>query len=487
MSKATIVLFRNDLRLEDNPALCAAIARGAPVIPVFIWSPEEDGPWSPGGASRWWLHHSLSALRKELESIGLKLIILRHESSLTAIEKLIERCGADCVYWNRRYEPLLIDIDKNNKISLKNQELEVKSFPGNLIFEPWTIATAGGTAYKVYTPYWRACREAAEESVKPPLKKPERAPGFASDLSGLSLEELDLLPDPKIDWAKGMRAFWKPGEAGARTRLKTFLTKGISEYQTERDRPDHDGVSYLSPHLHFGEISPRFVWQEVQDAVRHSTSEKKKKNAEVYLKEVVWREFAHHVLYHFPGTVEEPLRESFRDFPWSAKDRELFRSWKKGNTGYPIVDAGMRQLWTTGWMHNRVRMIVASFLTKDLLISWRDGADWFWDTLVDADLASNTFGWQWTAGCGADAAPFFRIFNPVLQGKRFDPRGDYVRTYVPELKNAPDKWIHEPWNANPEDLAACGIELGKTYPYPIVDHGQARKKALAIFSEIKQS
>ena len=282
-----------------------------------------------------------------------------------------------------------------------------------------------------------------------------------------------------------MRKFWQPGEEGARLCLTKFFKKSIYSYQDERNRPDHEGVSYLSPHLHFGEISPRQIWYQARQCLAGNPSQKEAKSVQVFLSEIGWREFAHHILYHFPDTIEKPLRDNFNQFPWTEGEQEKLTAWQKGQTGYPIVDAGMRQLWELGWMHNRVRMIVASFLTKDLLISWKQGADWFYDTLVDADLASNTFGWQWTAGCGADAAPFFRIFNPVLQGKKFDPDGDYVRKWVPELKGLSGDKIHEPWSVKPQELEKAGIILGVTYPSPIVDHGMARNRALDLFQSIK--
>lgn len=481
MSNPTIVLVRNDLRLADNPALLAAARRGAPTIPVYIYSPQEDGEWSFGGATKWWLHQSLTAFSKSLKEIGAELLVLKDESTLDCLEKLLKKTGAEAVYWNRRYEPHSIEIDKSLKTRLKEVDVEVRSFPGNLIFEPWTISTGSGTPYKVYTPYWKACLEA--ETPAPPLSPPESLKPFEGTLEGLQIEDLEL--EPKIDWASGMESFWEPGESGAEKRLRQFIDSALFTYKEDRNLPYQDGVSYLSPYLHFGEISPRQIWQQVKEALDKTDSNTKKENARVYLKEIVWREFAHHILYHFPATLEEPLRENFEKFPWESNHKDLYKAWCKGKTGYPIVDAGMRQLWTTGWMHNRVRMIVASFLTKDLLISWQDGAKWFWDTLVDADLASNTFGWQWTAGCGADAAPFFRIFNPVLQGKKFDPDGTYVREWVPELKHAPAKWIHEPWEASTEELERAGITIGVDYPEPVVNHGEARKKALDIYASIK--
>jgi deoxyribodipyrimidine photo-lyase len=326
----------------------------------------------------------------------------------------------------------------------------------------------------VFTPFWRACR------ALPPPDTPRPAPGKISKPrtwpASIPLDDLELLPT--IGWDAGLAAAWSPGEAGARQRLREFVAHGLTYYHEERNRPDHAGSSRLSPHLHFGEISPR--------QIRHAVARKRSTGAETFLTEIGWREFAQHVLYHFPHTADAPLRVPFRRFPWNS-DRRALRAWQRGRTGYPIVDAGMRELWTTGWMHNRVRMIAGSFLTKDLLISWREGARWFWDTLVDADLASNTLGWQWVSGCGADAAPYFRIFNPVTQGEKFDPQGVYVRRWVPELARLPDRWIHRPWSAPVDVLGAAGVRLGRDYPRPMVDHDQARRAALAALETIRDS
>lgn len=481
MSSATIVWLRNDLRIQDNPALYKAVKLGHPIIPVYIWSPEEDGEHEAGGATKWWLHQSLESLKRDLDKIGLGLVIKRNKAALGALQELIEETKARRVFWNRRYEPHNIEIDKRIKSSLKSDDIEVESFYGNLLFEPWEVSTNSGTPYKVFTPFWRACNSLPEP--KGPCEIESKAKPFKGKIQSIPLKELRL--EPKIKWAEEIRSFWTPGEAGARKRMDAFFESAVYSYNDERNRPDHDGVSYLSPHLHFGEISPRQILYRAKQSLEEQSSKDDKKAVQVYLSEIGWREFAHHIMYHFPDTLTEPLRDNFNNFPWRDDNLQYLKAWQKGLTGFPIVDAGMRQLWAIGWMHNRVRMIVASFLTKDLLISWKLGAEWFWDTLVDADLASNTFGWQWTAGCGADAAPFFRIFNPILQGKKFDPEGDYVRQWVPELKNLPNKWIHEPWTASPEVLESAGINLGETYPNPIVDHGLARNKALEIYQSIK--
>lgn len=477
----TIVWFRQDLRLSDHPALRAAADTGAPVVPVYIWSPEEEGEWTFGSASRWWLHQSLRSLDAGLRKLESRLI-LRSGPTLDNLVKIARGTGATRIVWNRRYEPEIIRRDSEIKSRLRNEGIEADSFNASLLFEPWEIQTTVGRPYQVYSPFWRACLAYTQpprpEAIPTSLQAPEKWPESAS------LESLGL--EPKIDWAAGMRSAWSPGEDGARKQLEVFLNTGVSTYAEQRDRPDVSGTSALSPHLHFGEISPRTIWYAVLERfgcpLRASGLPR---NPEVYLKEVVWREFAYHLLYHFPHTTNEPLRSEFRGFPW-RRDTQALRSWQRGRTGYPFVDAGMRQLWATGWMHNRVRMVVASFLVKHLLLPWQEGARWFWDTLVDADLASNTLGWQWTAGCGADAAPYFRIFNPITQGEKFDPSGVYVRRWVPELAQLPDQYIHRPWEADRGSLIRAGVELGTNYPRPIVDHGFARERALEALASISK-
>lgn len=478
MSNTTILWFRQDLRTTDNPALDAAVQRGGPVFPVFIWSPDEEQEWAYGGASKWWLHHSLKSLDDSLRELGVRLTI-RRGNSHDELKNLIGETGADAVFWNRRYEPAIIERDKKLKLELLSDDIEVQSFNGSLLYEPWEIQTKDGTPYQVFTPFWKSCLEKNQvfDVLQAPgtLESPENWPDSES------LNNLELLP--KITWDEGLKSSWHPGESGAQKLLDRFLDHVVDGYNEDRNRPDMDGTSRLSPHLHFGEISPRQIWEAVID--RFGTPDKKKKSdADVYLSEVVWREFAYHLIYHFPSTTNKPLRDRYKSFPWEDDDQQ-FEKWTKGMTGYPIVDAGMRQLWQIGWMHNRVRMIVASFLTKDLLIPWQRGAEWFWDTLVDADLASNTLGWQWTAGCGADAAPYYRIFNPMLQSKKFDPKGNYIRKWIPELNKLPDKWLHAPWEAPDEILAEAGITLGKDYPQPMVDHAEMRDKALQAYESIK--
>lgn len=478
-TKPVIVWFRHDLRLADHPALQAAVQSGQPVIPLFIWAPHEEGDWPPGAASCWWLHQSLHQLNLGLTEKGSRLII-RTGDRLAVLREIVDQTGADTVFWCRRYEPDIIERDRVIKKFLQELNIGAKSMNGSLLFEPWTIQTGTSDPYKVFTPFWKNCQQQGEPA--PPLPSPERIPAPQKWPDSLPLDALEL--EPKVDWAGGIRASWTPGFVGAQQELERFLDESLAEYKTQRDYPSQPGTSRLSPHLHFGEISPGQIWQAVRHFVQQEFSPDRQHIAEPYLRQLGWREFAYHLLFHFPDTTNYPLRPEFAAFPW-VDDTTALRAWQKGRTGYPLVDAGMRELWATGWMHNRVRMTVASFLVKDLRIHWLAGARWFWDTLVDADLANNTLGWQWTAGCGADAAPYFRIFNPVRQSERFDGEGDYIRLWVPELANLPNKWIHAPWEAPADILTSAGVELGTTYPRPIVDHGQARQAALAGYERVK--
>jgi deoxyribodipyrimidine photo-lyase len=477
---ASVVWFRNDLRLADNPALTAAVARGGPVIPLFIWSPEEEGRWPPGAASRWWLHQSLKRLEADFRKRGSRLIIGRGPSP-EKLQQVLKSTEADTVYWNRRHEPALVKRDRQVAQALRRAGVQVETFAGNLLFEPLQVASKEGKPYRVFTPFWKACRALGEPSAPLPISarwsSPERWP------KSLEIDALEL--EPKIDWAAGFREVWTPGARGAFEQLERFRVAAFSDYARGRDRPDIVGTSRLSPHLHFGEITPRQLWHALSEEAGAGKSDRAAAAQRAKFRaELGWREFAHHVLFHFPPTADRPLRDDFARFPWVRNSR-AHKAWQRGRTGFPIVDAGMRELWTTGWMHNRVRMLVASFLTKDLLLSWREGARWFWDTLVDADLANNTLGWQWAAGCGADAAPFFRIFNPVLQGQKFDSEGVYVRRWVPELASLPLKFLQEPWKAPPDVLAAAGVRLGENYPRPIVIHAAARDAALRAFRSIR--
>ena len=455
--KPVIVWFRQDLRLADNPALRAAAATGAPLICLFVLDDKTPGDWKWGGASRWWLHHSLSALDKSLDG----KLVLRRGDGANVIKSLVKDTGAETVLWNRCYEPFAVDRDKALKAELTGHGVTVQSFNGALLHEPWALKTkTGEKPFRVFTPFWKAMR-ALE------VDKPLPAPGNLKHhkVESDKLKDWKLLP-ANPNWAKGFD--WTPGEKAAHDALYDFLDD-VGDYCTARDLPDRDGTSRLSPHLHWGEISPRQIWHAVR-ARSHSHG------GETFLKELGWREFCAQLLFHNPQLPAQPLDQRFAELKWRKSEKD-FRAWTRGQTGIPIVDAGMRQLWQTGWMHNRVRMIVASLLIKHLGIHWRDGQRWFWDTLVDADLASNAANWQWVAGCGADAAPFFRIFNPVLQGEKFDPEGKYVRKYVPELKHLPNKHIHKPWDA-PQPPG--------NYPAPIVDLAVGRERALAGFRALKR-
>lgn len=477
----TILWFRQDLRLQDNTALAAALDRGAPILPVYIFDPDGEQAWRPGGASRWWLHHSLASLGRTLRERGSSLTLARGATA-EVLRELIHVTGASAVYWNRRYEPAAVARDSQIKTELTLAGLEVKSFNSALLNEPHAIQNKQGRAFQVFTPYWRHC---LGQAVSAPLKLDRAAiPGPKVWPRSLPLEELGLLP--RIPWDRGFGESWQPGEDGAAKQLRNFAVKTVDAYADDRNLPAQDGTSRLSPWLHFGELSPRQVWAAIAAKSRDSGVFPPSNGARVFLSEIGWREFAHHLLFHFPHTPEQPLREEFSKFPWADDpDGVKLRSWQCGQTGYPIVDAGMRQLWCTGWMHNRVRMVVASFLVKHLRLPWQHGAAWFWDTLVDADLASNTLGWQWSAGCGADAAPYFRVFAPVLQGEKFDHDGDYVRRWVPELAKLPAEHIHAPWEASTGVLARAGVELGRDYPGPVVHHAQARNEAIAAFKRLR--
>lgn len=472
----TLVWFRNDLRLGDNPALAKALSRKGPVIPVYIWGPAEEAPWAPGGASRYWLHQSLAHLQADIARKGGALIV-RRGGALDVLRRLIAETGAGAVYWNRRYEPAVIARDRAVKAGLREDGIEAESFNASLLFEPWDVTNKSGQPFQVFTPFWKHCL--GREAPPAPLPAPKAIPGPARPPASETLESLAL--EPAIDWAGGIREAWNFGERAAEEALGRFLEEALGRYGKGRDCPAEMATSRMSPYLHFGEIGPRQIWRAANAAIAATGDEA---NGAKFLSEVGWREFSHHLLYHFPETPATALRAPFRSFPWSDDGAALVR-WQRGRTGYPLVDAGMRELWHTGWMHNRVRMIAASFLTKDLLIPWQRGAAWFWDTLVDADLANNTQGWQWTAGCGADAAPYFRVFNPVSQGEKFDPAAHYIRRWVPELAGLPDAFVHKPWEAGAETLRRAGVVLGETYPERMVDHGEARERALAAYGSMK--
>ena len=478
MSGGTVVWLRQDLRLGDHPALDAALQRREPVIPVYILSDAEEGDWPLGGASRWWLHHSLEQLDADLRRRGSRLVLARGPA-LQALRELVAQTGATSVHWSRRYEPAAIARDTEIKKALHGAGIAAASFNGALLREPWDAQNREGRPYRVFSPFRRHVLEHLAPSS--PLPAPRKLAAPARWPSSLALDELELLP--AIRWYATMEGVWRPGEAGALSNLRRFVAKSFADYADLRDQPGVDATSRLSPHLHFGELSPRRVWHALVTAARGRGMSAPKLRESTFVAELIWREFAHHLLYHFPTTPLEPLDRRFARFPWHA-DAARVRAWQRGRTGLPIVDAGMRQLWANGWMHNRVRMIVASLLVKNLQVHWLEGARWFWDTLVDADLAANTLNWQWVAGCGADAAPFFRIFNPVAQGEKFDPDGEYVRRWVPELARLPAKHIHAPSLAPQAVLDSAGIRIGRDYPAPIVDLRQSRADALAAYQKL---
>ena len=471
-----IVWFRRDLRLADNPALHLALERAEYILPVYLHCPAEAGDWAPGAASRWWLHHSLNALDASLRRFGSRLVIRRGDDSPALLQDLIQETGASQVYWNRLYEPTAVVRDSRIKAALRLHGVMAETGNAALLHEPATLRRGG---YKVFTPFWRAVLAAGVD--QPVLPAPEALPAVPK-VPSLEVGDLGLLPH--IAWDQGLGASWTPGEAGAEAALAAFLNRGLKGYAAGRDRPGRPATSRLSPYLHFGDIGPRRVMHALIQSTGQAPAADGRGDADRFATELGWREFAQHLLFHFPHTSEHPMDARFAAFPWRTDYADDLADWKRGETGIPLVDAGMRELWSTGWMHNRVRMVVASFLTKNLRIPWQEGARWFWDTLVDADLASNTLGWQWTAGCGADAAPYFRIFNPVLQGEKFDPDGVYVRRWLPELAPLPDRWLHRPWEAPDVVLAEAGVRLGQDYPTPIVDLKVSRARALAAFAAL---
>lgn len=506
MPATAILWLRRDLRLADNPALSAAITGWQRLIPVYIHAPDEQAPWSPGAASNWWLHHSLAALDAALRRRGSRLLILRGDS-LSCLQGLIAATGAGAVFWNRCYEPATIARDTRVKQQLRAAGIRCESHNASLLFEPWEIKTGTDQPFRVFTAFWRRCQARLAElpaprpppDILPPLPEalvatvpgspPPRVQPHGAGQASIELptqppmqlpmhhpvQALDLLP--RIGWDAAFHDHWQPGAEGAEARQRAFLATAARDYPIARDQPGLSGTSRLSPHLHFGELGPRAVLA----ATRGAPSD-----TDAFLRELGWREFSAHLLYHFPHTADAPLNPLFAGFPWRDPiPAALLHAWQRGQTGIPLVDAGMRELWHSGWMHNRVRMIVASFLTKNLRIPWQIGARWFWDTLVDADLANNTQGWQWTAGCGADAAPYFRIFNPVRQGERFDPEGAYIRRWCPELASLPQRHLHQPWKAPVATLQQAGIKLGITYPPPIVDLGETRREALAFWQQLR--
>lgn len=481
MSSPVIVLMAGALRLADNAALLSAVDSGRPVIPVFIYDQVSPKVRALGAASRWWLLQSLIELEAGLATRGSRLIV-RQGKTQDIVSAIAAEVGAAAVHLQRGYTPAARDIEKGLHETLEADGIEVRRFGGHLLVEPEAVKTKTGGTYSVFSPFWRAAAPLIDDTAPLPVPDAMNAPAtwpLSEPISSLGLE-----PEP-AHWAEPIAARWQPGEAGARTRLAEFLATRVGTYREARDFPAQDATSALSPYLAFGEISPRTLWWEARGRMLKDAT--LRKGGEHFLRELGWREFSNHLLFHYPHMQSEPMRSQFKDFPWASGRSQALERWQRGQTGFPIVDAGMRQLWQTGWMHNRVRMIVASFLVKDLLWHWRDGEAWFWDTLVDADFGNNIASWQWVAGCGADAAPYFRIFNPVTQGEKFDPSGDYVRTYVPELAGLPDSYIHKPFEAPEGVLQMAGVTLGKTYPEPIVDRKAARARALTALESIKQA
>jgi deoxyribodipyrimidine photo-lyase len=462
------------LRLADNPALLSASETGAPVLPVFIL--DDSAPVRRlGGAGRWWLDKSLRSLARDLESLGLRLI-LRRGAAGAELQRVVAETGATGIFWNRLYDPGSVLRDRGLKRDLHGAGIACQSFNASLLTEPWDVKTGAGGPFRVFSAFWRVA--GPRSGLQPPFPAPTAVTAHEGDVASDNLDDWALHPRAP-DWSEGF-ADWRPGETGATSRLDAFISRAVSRYAEGRNRPDQESTSRLSPHLRFGEIGPRQVWAAAEASASRGAD---RRAVETFQKELGWREFNAHLMFNFPDTLNANLNPRFDAFPWRNAPDDL-SAWRNGLTGYPIVDAGMRQLWRTGWMHNRVRMIVASFLIKDLLIDWRLGEDWFWDTLVDADIASNVGGWQWVAGSGADAAPYFRVFNPVLQGERFDPEGDYVRRWAPELAGLSNAHIHAPWTADEETLRTAGVRLGETYPAPIVDHSWARDRALELFEAL---
>ena len=471
-AETCVVWFRNDLRLHDHAALTAAVASGRPIVACFVL---DMSATAPGAATRWWLHTSLAALARQVAALGGRLV-LRRGSAAREVAAVAAECGAAEVHCSKSYEPdgRAAEAALRELLAVRGARLVVHA--GELLFDPTQLRNQAGDPFKVFTPFWNACLRMPE--IGAPLPQPARLAFAAPRVASEALDSWQLQPKAP-DWAGGLRVAWRPGEAAAREQLAAFAGTPLESYRHERDRPDRSGSSRLSPYLHFGEVSVRTVWQAVRAA---PTGE----GAAAFARELGWREFARHLLWHWPAFATEPFRAEFRRFPW-REDAEALARWQLGATGYPLVDAGMRELWQTGWMHNRVRMVAASFLVKHLLVPWQRGAEWFWDTLVDADLANNSAGWQWVAGSGADAAPYFRIFNPLLQAQKFDPDGAYVRRYVPELAALPTQFIHAPRTAPPLVLQAAGVELGGNYPVPMVEHAQARARALAAYAACQRT
>ncbi len=475
-TKKTIFWFRQDLRLSDNPGLYEAEKQGA-VMPIYIQDESQADDFKIGEASRWWLHHSLSDLNNNLKNN----LNVYQGNAKEILLKLVKDNNIDAVYWNRCYEPWRIKEDTDIKTFFKGQDIECKSFNGSLLLEPWQVLKSDNTSYKIFTPFYQK-GYFGTSCIRRPTSKSERLDLIKDQSNKTGITQLNLLSDK--NWHQKMKPYWNIGEKGAQEKLQTFLNEGLVGYKEGRNFPYKNNISKLSPHLHFGEISSNQVWFEA--TAKGMTGNYSQEDVDCFLSELGWREFSYNLLYHFPDLPHKNLQSKFDSFPWSD-NQDFLKAWKKGQTGYPIVDAGMRQLWQTGYMHNRLRMIVGSFLVKNLLLHWHHGEKWFWDCLVDADLASNSASWQWIAGCGADAAPYFRIFNPVTQGEKFDPEGSYTRQFVPELAHMPDKYLFKPWDAPQDVLKKAGVVLGNTYPKPIINLEFSRHRALEAFASLPKT
>lgn len=479
MKNPIIFWYRQDLRTSDLPGLLAAASTGRPIIPCYILDDENPQEWKVGAASRWWLHHSVKSLSGDLSALGGNLILRRGEAG-AVLENVLDETGAQDIYCSRVYEPWATQLEQRLHEQFDARGVNFKRYAGALLHEPEAVLNLSGLPYKVFTPYWRRCLSRGEPPVPTTLSKDVN--WFDQSLTSDDVDDWDLCPS-RPDWASQWKPLWSPGSEGARSKLKEFLSRGVGNYSDGRDHPALDCTTRLSPHLHYGEISPREVWQQARNAAAANPA--LDGQVEKFFSELGWREFSHSLMSHFPDITERAFKEPFRHFPWIHSEAKL-KAWQSGQTGYPLVDAGMRELWQTGYMHNRVRMIVASFLTKHLLIHWREGAKWFWDTLLDADLANNSSGWQWVAGSGADASPYFRIFNPIIQGEKFDADGEYIRHWVPELSRMPKRYLNRPWEAPVDILETAEVNLGIDYPHPIVDHKAARESALAALASIRE-
>ncbi|MBM7701982.1 cryptochrome/photolyase family protein [Metabacillus iocasae] len=479
MGEPILVWIRKDLRLVDNPALFHALKDGI-AVPVYIYDEDYEREWSLGGASKWWLHQALSDFESSIHKLGGKLII-RYGDTWSQLHELIHEIKPKAIYWNRRYEPHIVEKDQQIERMTSSKKLDVKTFNAHLLHEPWEIAQKNGNPYKVFTAYYKATQK---QLVSNPVPKITQFSKIERDVYTESVSDLKLLPT--INWTHTIEKTWNATENGGISLFKQFLKQKMMSYESGRDFPAKSIHSSLSPYFAFGQLSPRVLYHYLLKKAQTMHSASFQRQSEQFLRQLVWRDFAYHLLYHFPDTTVSSLNPLFTNFKWEKHEKH-FNAWKKGQTGYPLVDAGMRQLWQTGFMHNRVRMVTSSFLVKHLLIHWKEGAQWFWDTLVDADLANNTLGWQWIAGSGADAAPYFRIFNPITQSEKFDHDAEYIKMWVPELRNLPNTYIHKPWETPQNVLNEAGIQLGETYPFPIVEHKAARARALERYHELKAS